>query len=761
MRSINHLDDSVCQLLLSQVSIRSLACGIREVIQNSIDATAKNIVVSFDLSNRSFLVMDDGCGMSPAELDAIGKRFHTSKISHLDDLKTARTYGFRGESLYSIAAVSNLTISSKRGDSDAFYTTLINGITVTNRSSRLPDSLRQKYSDTWVSGPFFSCSGTVVEVTNMFGNVPVRVDHMKKLSKYRVLDEIRRIVFDVSIFHPEVQIRVTCSDSGAQELVLVVGVLHTSQEPAMSASVLNSVYGISTTDKYEYLSASFENYSVCGVIGLHAIQSKAYQLVFMNTRRVYDPDLFRDISKLFIAADFGSLEEEPLTAFPLSQTMIKSPKKITSVGRPILKHPVFVLKVVCPVSVSDLIQDPNKGVYQSKHFSVIRPMIIKILTSFLKVQGYTISLESGTMGGGPKNPDVSPGVDITTGQNASQGATNLSLKRTKIARRSQDEVYSDSVPRMGGLSVRKRAHTDSSRDTGNLQTALPSSTYFQLQSSIPTTSNTKLQMLDLIPVASPRFKDLNKVSIERRALKSARIVSQLERKFILVTMRLTLTTKGFMLPTLLVVDQHAADERIRVERYMKELIELALYCDSKSLLSEPIEIVCIDVSSHEQMLLETFSEEFAIWGIKFDVFTEPTSVDSFNEPAKHSIYVTHLPLLFSQKCASDLVFLKRCLLQHAYDLQEYRKPRLVSCKRRIQHSGDPHAWFKMVKAVPRVLIDIINSKACRSAIMFGDVLDREAMRGILDGLSTCMLPFQCAHGRPSIVPLADLKTVNH
>jgi DNA mismatch repair protein MLH3 len=64
-------------------------------------------------------------------------------------------------------------------------------------------------------------------------------------------------------------------------------------------------------------------------------------------------------------------------------------------------------------------------------------------------------------------------------------------------------------------------------------------------------------------------------------------------------------------------------------------------------------------------------------------------------------------------------------------------------------------YFEKIGIIPSIVMDIINSKSCRRAIMFGDVLNRETCQNMLLELSKCKNPFQCAHGRPSIVPLTD------
>lgn len=66
-------------------------------------------------------------------------------------------------------------------------------------------------------------------------------------------------------------------------------------------------------------------------------------------------------------------------------------------------------------------------------------------------------------------------------------------------------------------------------------------------------------------------------------------------------------------------------------------------------------------------------------------------------------------------------------------------------------------WLSCIQGCPKGILDIVNSKACRGAIMFNDELSVAQCRDLVQQLSQCTFPFQCAHGRPSIVPLTILE----
>jgi DNA mismatch repair protein MLH3 len=66
-------------------------------------------------------------------------------------------------------------------------------------------------------------------------------------------------------------------------------------------------------------------------------------------------------------------------------------------------------------------------------------------------------------------------------------------------------------------------------------------------------------------------------------------------------------------------------------------------------------------------------------------------------------------------------------------------------------------WLRQIGGLPQGILDMINSRACRSAIMFNDALSLEECEELVQKVASCAFPFQCAHGRPSMVPLIDLE----
>lgn len=171
------------------------------------------------------------------------------------------------------------------------------------------------------------------------------------------------------------------------------------------------------------------------------------------------------------------------------------------------------------------------------------------------------------------------------------------------------------------------------------------------------------------------------------------------------------------------MDQHAADERVRVER-----LQADLFLEGKGLQEEvlrsPILIKGLTSVDMDFCSLEEVRLFFKRW--KFGIELRNDSITKDMALILHSVpRIADVTL----KPGDFRAFLEEIKDQHISGLQRYR-PQLV------QH--------------------ILNSKACRYAIMFGDILSRFQCETLLRDLLSCKHPFQCAHGRPSIVPLCDL-----
>ncbi|WGL59616.1 DNA mismatch repair endonuclease MutL [Pigmentibacter sp. JX0631] len=135
---------------------------VKELVENSIDACAKNIFIELlDGGKQLIKITDDGKGIPASQLSIAVERHATSKINKFTDLENLTSFGFRGEALPSIASVSNFTLRSRIQEEDYGSELIIN--------------YGEKNSIKNVSMP----KGTVVQVKEIFKNVPVRLKFLK------------------------------------------------------------------------------------------------------------------------------------------------------------------------------------------------------------------------------------------------------------------------------------------------------------------------------------------------------------------------------------------------------------------------------------------------------------------------------------------------------------------------------------------------------------------------------------------------------
>jgi DNA mismatch repair protein MutL len=198
------------------------ANAAKELIENSIDAGAREIRVEIREGGQRLLrVMDDGCGIPSAELSLALERHATSKVRRVEDLETIHTFGFRGEALYSIAAVSQMTLSS-RCQSEEFGTQLrVEGGVIVNQSrTGLP-------------------IGTIISVEQLFYNVPARKKYLRQATTEA--GHIRSMVQRAALVHPDrrfsliVDGKMVFQSTGSGDPIEVLAKIYTLEEARQMA----------------------------------------------------------------------------------------------------------------------------------------------------------------------------------------------------------------------------------------------------------------------------------------------------------------------------------------------------------------------------------------------------------------------------------------------------------------------------------------------------------------------------------------------
>lgn len=163
MNRIHVLDKSVYELIAAGEVVDRPASTVKELVENSIDAGADNIVVEIKNGGKTYIrVTDNGSGMSAEDVPLAFVRHATSKITVKEDLDTIGTLGFRGEALASVCAVSKVQLLTKRREDElGFKYEIEGGIEISSEAAGCPD-------------------GTTIVVRDLFYNVPARQKFLRK-----------------------------------------------------------------------------------------------------------------------------------------------------------------------------------------------------------------------------------------------------------------------------------------------------------------------------------------------------------------------------------------------------------------------------------------------------------------------------------------------------------------------------------------------------------------------------------------------------
>jgi len=185
---IQLLPDHIANQIAAGEVIQRPASVIKELVENSVDAGAASItVIVVDAGRTLMQVVDNGCGMNAMDARMAFERHATSKIVEFEDLQQLATFGFRGEALASIAAVSEILLLTRRADDEV-------GTQLHSMAAEIPQQTAAA-----------AATGTSISVKNLFYNIPARRKFLKSDSV-----ELKHIVNEfmrVALCHPEVEMK--------------------------------------------------------------------------------------------------------------------------------------------------------------------------------------------------------------------------------------------------------------------------------------------------------------------------------------------------------------------------------------------------------------------------------------------------------------------------------------------------------------------------------------------------------------------------
>ena len=272
MPRINQLDFEIANLIAAGEVVERPSSVMKELIENSIDSGATNIVAEIKRGGVSLIrVSDNGCGIEKEDLPIAILRHATSKIRDKEDLDSIVTLGFRGEALAAISSVSNLTIISKPRDKEY-------GCMLSSVAGKVTDISDVGCAD-----------GTTVVVEDLFGNVPARRKFLKKDSTEAM--NVSALVEKVALSRPDISIQLLID---GEEKFKTPG----------DGSLLNTLYSIfgkEFSSKLIEVDATANGIGVKGYIGRsdNVRKNRNLQNVFINGRYVKSMTAMAAIEKAY------------------------------------------------------------------------------------------------------------------------------------------------------------------------------------------------------------------------------------------------------------------------------------------------------------------------------------------------------------------------------------------------------------------------------------------------------------------------------
>ncbi len=334
MANIKQLDQHVANLIAAGEVIERAASVVKELVENSIDAHAKNISIHLiDSGVTEIRVIDDGVGMDPVDAKMCVLPHATSKIKSESDLFSIRTLGFRGEALPSIVAVSSFRLVTSTDGNKGYMFSLKGGVPM---------------SEAVIAHD----KGTEITVRNLFFNTPARLQNLQ--SQNVELSYITDLVSKVAFANPGISF--TLTNNGKQ-------IIKTNGNGEL-LEVIASVMGNDCAKNMFKVFDTNGTYRVSGYISNNNLTraSKNYMYIYINGRTI--------------------------KSFNINNAIIKGYDTLLMTGR----YPVVVLNFEADYSLVDVNVHPTKAEVRFYDEEGLLSMITEMVSNCLKKEDLTVNI---------------------------------------------------------------------------------------------------------------------------------------------------------------------------------------------------------------------------------------------------------------------------------------------------------------------------------------------------------------------------------
>ena len=687
MDEIRELDQTTIERIAAGEVVERPASVVKELLENSLDADASRVRVAVEAGGtESIRVSDDGVGMTEGDARAAVREHTTSKIRDISDLESGvGTLGFRGEALHAIGAVSRMTITTRpRGGDRGTRLRVEGGEVTTVEAAGCPE-------------------GTTVEIADLFYNVPARRKYLSRDATE--FDHVNTVVRNYALANPAVAValehdgRETFATTGGDSL----------RETVMAVYGREVAESMIDVDARELPAGPLD--AIDGLVS-HPETNRAdreYVATFVNGRYVRS-----SAARNAIVEAYGNQ---------------LSPDR----------YPFAVLDLSLPAGTVDVNVHPRKMEVRFADEAGLREQIRAAVEETLLENGL---IRSGAPRGqsAPEQTEIDPTATTPdSGERTSERSRGESASEPSITRGTDDASRpsssdqsvepapaaskSDASQRTesehGFTKAPNQAETDTEpeRRTGRTQhgtepesAAPPAETGSAASaghgegtsqgSGEPERRGAGDAETAVVDTGSQTRLESGEEPLEQTfdSLPSMRVLGQFQETYVVAE-----TDTGLVL-----IDQHAADERINYER----LRDAFAGETTTQALAQPVEI---DLTARESSLFEDFQAALARLGFSAERVDDRT------------VAVTTVPSLVAETADPELL---RDVLSSFVDAD-----------------SDPGATVEA--AAEAVLADL----ACYPSITGNTSLTEGSIVDLLERLEACENPYACPHGRPVVVEI--------
>ena len=626
MPNINILSFEVANLIAAGEVVDRPASAIKEMIENSIDAGAKHITVEIQNGGITFMrISDDGCGMEPDDLPLAVRRHATSKIKTADDLDGICTLGFRGEALAAISAVADVRIVSKTHDASI-------GAELEVHCGEIMDVVERGCS-----------SGTTIIVENLFANVPARRKFLKRdvTETTAVCANVERI----ALSHPEIAFRLI-TDGQVK--------LETAGDGKL-ISAIYAVFGRDFSNRLLEVNGEYDGITVKGYIGRsdNVKSNRNYENFYINKRYIKSRTASAAIEQAYTS--YMASEKFPvcvlfLTLNPTRVDVNVHPAKLEvkfSNEKPVFEAVYYAVRQALEENIErpEIVVQKTKGVRMSDAFiPVEREQSLKARQISIEQPAAKMPQPNTTeyAASAPRTEISISNRVITTEElkNTIEDAKVPQTKAEEIPLPTPEEYVREYLMETPEMKARYDKAALENPVTPEKVRSMPA--FIELEKRLEKITGIKADIpednVSKAPVA-PTQSDATasdpqpkvetpvskKAETEPRLCMQYRIIGEAFNSYVIVEVG----------EKILIIDKHAAHERIIFEQLKKNMYSAAV---SSQLLMLPIEIMLM---SDEVAAIEEYRREIEAVGFEFST-------------SRNMILVNALPVGIEQEAVADM-----------------------------------------------------------------------------------------------------------